>query len=218
VKKNWTIRIGFGVFITVLLIIGFLSVREIRRALILNQTHNEFKWIAMALHRYHDKHGHFPPPAILDKNEKKRHSWRSAIQLSGLPQRYEFGELWDSPANLENARHHQLSSSPYQFLAVVGPDAAWTEGETRTYKDFKDGLSNTILAIAVRNTGVSLYEPVDATAEGGKLFVRGEPLDTSRDVFILFADGRVQYFEEGIPPKNLAGWITIDGGEKVPAW
>ncbi|MFK5282099.1 DUF1559 domain-containing protein, partial [Lacticaseibacillus paracasei] len=73
-----------GVVIS-LFLIGFVAllaygIQESRRHLILVQTHQDLKWIGIALHRYHDQHGHFPPVVELDSSGSPMHSWRAIIQ------------------------------------------------------------------------------------------------------------------------------------------
>lgn len=190
------------------------------------QYHNDFKWIAMALHQYHDHYGSFPPVAVRDENHEPLHSWRTLIQpeLASIAQTsdqftdYDFSQSWNSPANVESQRRHRFGRHSYQILAVVGPHAAWDESTVREISDFKDGTSNTILAIALRNTGTQWNEPRDLVFDGDALYLANQPVDLSKNAYLIMADGTVRYCAEGIPLETLRPNLTLDARDKVINW
>lgn len=186
------------------------------------QYHNDFKWIAMALHQYHDHYGSFPLVAVRDDHHEPVHSWRTLIQpeLASIAKTsdqfaaYDFSQLWNSPVNAESQRNHRFGRHPYQILAVVGPHAAWDESTVRKISDFKDGTSNTILAIALRGTGTAWNEPRDLVFDGQDLLLNGGPVELDGDLYVMTADGSVRY-AKGMPWETLRPMLTIDGGENV---
>lgn len=227
IRMNWKITLCLGIpgICAILLVVNVAA--GVRRTLWLKQTHNDFRWIGMALHQYHDRHGMFPPATTRDTEGNSIHSWRSLVQgdMVDLAKtkddfgRYIFSEPWNSKSNQESIRHHRFGDHPYQFLAVVGPHAAWTNNGVRTIKGFKDGTHNTILAIAVRNTGICWNEPVDVEIpDSGAQLINGRQLDLSKDVFVLTADGSVRYAANGIGSEALPALLTIDGGDTVGEW
>jgi hypothetical protein len=70
-----------------------------------NQSTNNLKQIALALHGYHDVHGHFPPQAIRSKDGKPLLSWRVAILpylgQQALYDQFHLDEPWNSEHNQE---------------------------------------------------------------------------------------------------------------------
>lgn len=227
IRKNWVANSCLGMFVLLGIVFVGNKVLETHRSLVLKQTHNDLKWIAMALHHYHDAHGCFPPVVVRDGNGNALHSWRSVIQsrLGDLVptednfRAYRFSEPWDSEANQRSVAEHRFGDHPYQFLAIVGPGAAWSVNGTRKLEDFTDGTSNTALVIAVRSTSVRWHQPVDAVVtETGGLSVNGRPLDLSDDVFVLMADGTAQYAGNGLSNSTMSALITIDAGDAGGLW
>ena len=214
--------------VIVLLIVGAVAllahgIQVIRLALKNEQTLHDMYWIGNALHRYHDHHGHFPPVVELGNSGTQMHSWRALIQphlaaevkTSDNFKAYDFKQRWDSATNVDAVRQHRFGDHWYQFLAVVGPHAAWSNGVTWKRSDFKDGLSDTILVIGVRDTGIGWNEPRDAEFDGQTLTIGGRPLDPSQPLFVLMADGSVRY---GLTSETLAPLLTIDAGDVAPKW
>ncbi len=82
------------------------SARESARR---NSRMNDMKWIALAMHNYHDTFGSFPASAaICDKDGKPLLSWRVAvlpfIEENELYQKFHLDEPWDSEHNLKLAK------------------------------------------------------------------------------------------------------------------
>src|SRR5271157_2215344 len=64
---------------------------------------NRLLEIGLALHRYHQANGCFPPAYIADKNGKPMHSWRVLIlpymEYDTLYRRLDLTQPWDAPKN-----------------------------------------------------------------------------------------------------------------------
>jgi hypothetical protein len=87
----------------------------------------------------------------------------------------------------------------------------------RRLREFTDGTSQTILVIAVRDSGIPWNQPTDAVVtDAGTLTVNGRPLDVAGvEVFVLKADGTVSFFKRGIEQTLLRALLTIDAGDSV---
>lgn len=228
VQKNWFLAICVGVFtIFGIVLVVVNAVGEVHRSLVLKQTYNDLKWIGMALQQYHETHGSFPPAVVRDANGNAMHSWRSVIQTqladivktSDDFRSYKLSGPWDSKANQRSVTRHRFGTHPYQFLAIVGPNAAWSATGTRKLADFADGSSNTALVVAVRNTGIQWNQPIDAVVTPSRtLSVNGQRLDLSSDVFVLTADGAVRYAAHGLSNDILSALLTINGSDTVGEW
>lgn len=231
-RKKWLAVISLvGATIVGATIVGWPlasnSVSRMRQALLLKQTQNDLKWIAIALHDFHDRHGHFPPVAVRNEEGVPIHSWRSLIhhELKTIADTkdqfdsYDLSQPWDSPANRESASRHRFGTHPYQILAIVGSGASWHPTEERSMSDIKDGLRNTILLIAVRDSEIAWHQPVDAVVtEAGSLTVNDKELDISSDVFVVTVDGTVRYLPDGISSSTLSALITINADDTPLYW
>ncbi len=221
--KNRLVGVVIALFLMGVVALIASGIQEARQALRLEQTHQDLYWIGNALHRYHDQHRHFPPVVELDSSGTAMHSWRAIIQphlaaevqTSDNFQAYDFKQRWDSATNSDAVHRHRFGDHWYQFLAVVGPQAAWSNEGTRKMSDFQDGLSDTILVIGVRGTGLGWNEPRDAEFDGQTLTIGGRPLDPSQPLYVLMADGSVRY---GLTSETLAPLLTIDAGDVAPKW
>jgi Protein of unknown function (DUF1559) len=119
--------------------------------------------IGAAMIRYHKNEGHFPPPAIIDKNGQPLLSWRVDLLREfdpGLYREFHHDEPWDSPHNIKLLpRMPKIYGCPSDaakrpgmthFQVVVGPgkpgpSTAFEEGRGVTIEEFKDGPSATLL-------------------------------------------------------------------------
>lgn len=151
---------------------------------------NHLKFIALALHKYHDAHGHFPPAYIADADGRPLHSWRVLIlpyldleepgveeRPSGqeLYDRYRFDEPWDGANNrllhdeivpIFKCPSEGLASKSHDrrmtsYVAVVGDETAWPGERTTKIADFEDGLPNTLLLVEIADSGIHWMEPRD---------------------------------------------------------
>ena len=156
------------------------SVRESARRL---TCAGNLKQIAAALQAYHQANGCFPPAYIADKNGKPMHSWRVLILpylgCDDLCKAYDFTQPWDGPKNKGLAaipvmvytcpcglRYRAAGDAQTNYVAVVGPHAAWAGGKSRFAPvDFPGGTSNTIMVVEVANSGVNWAEPRDLSLD-----------------------------------------------------
>jgi len=227
IRKNWMLAVFLAACALLVGVLVMNGLANVRRSLLLKQTHNDLKWIGLALHNYHDTYGSFPPVVLRDGSGNSMHSWRSLIQVEMATivetadrfDSYDLSQSWDSEANQKSVLDHRFGTHPYQILAVVGPNAAWLDEGTRSFSDFKDGAGNSILLIAVRNTGVAWHQPVDAVvSDSGTLSVNDRELDLSSDVFVVTVDGAVRYVANGIAPKTMSALLTINAGDEIAEW
>lgn len=179
---------------------------------------NKLKQLGLAFHNYHDLYGSLPPAYTANDQGEHLQSWRTLIlpfiQETRYPQ-YNFDEPWNSPHNKSVLEAVQIfrcnwdSESRFitDFFAVVGPDTAWPEHGSSTFKDLKDGTSQTILLIQIPDTDIVWSEPVDVHFDGTKLTLRGMPIEWPRqsrlrrtdwfwqtninESLVLYADGSV---------------------------
>jgi hypothetical protein len=139
---------------------------------------NNMKQIAMALQKYHDANGRFPPAYIADATGKPMHSWRVLIlpytDWDGLYKTYKLGEPWNGPNNIKLSNctvplywcisdRTPIRSGLWRtnYVAVVGPNAAWSGDKARKLNDLGGKAADTIMVIEVANSGIAWSEPKD---------------------------------------------------------
>lgn len=79
------------------------------------------KMVARALKEYHSEYQRYPPAILFDENDQPLHSWRALIlpflDNHALADAYDFEEPWNSPGNLELAKHR-----PWHFREYYSCD------------------------------------------------------------------------------------------------
>lgn len=180
------------------------------------------KQLAIAMHMYHDKHGHLPTAAVCDDNGTPLLSWRVEILPflgeESLHRRFNLDEPWDSPNNIQLLEcmpavyfappMPTLAPPPHTtfFQVFVGPGTAFESGRKLNFpgpgrrNDFPDGLSTTIL-IAEGGNPVLWTKPEDLAYEadrplpplGGIFSGTGKfPLTRSRGHYMQAAMGSAE--------------------------
>jgi prepilin-type processing-associated H-X9-DG protein len=188
--------------------------------------------LGLAFHNYHERHGHFPAPAIVDRAGKPLLSWRVALlpQLGhqSLYARFHLDEPWDSPHNRSllaemppelacpsGARGQNGLTS---YRVIVGPtfdqysvNTAFTPDRGVEIREITDGTSSAILALETET-------PIPWTRPDELLWAPNEPLPALKSrhgdgTHILLADGSARYVKRTISFQILLGLFTINGGE-----
>ena len=142
---------------------------------------------------------------------------------------YRFDEPWDGPHNVRLAgrigdyyRRQGLDpdgSDQTSFVAVIGMCTAWPGKETRSKKDIRDGVGQTIIAVEMANSGIPWMKPEDLEFDRMSFGVNdgsgrgpGSKISGAR---ALLGTGRVLELPDGFSPSNLKSMLTINGGEPL---
>jgi hypothetical protein len=246
-RKNWE-RSGFAIPIGFLCLLAaaFLSLFTVIRPVELrSRCHNNLKQIAIALHNYHDAYGSFPPAYVADEDGRPMHSWRILIlpflESSDVYSNYRFDEPWDGPNNrlladqmpfayrCPSESRRNSPSFMTSYLAVVGPETVWPEGEAHSTGDIQDGTSDTILVVESHQSGIHWMEPRDLHTGQmareinplhgqGICSCHGSPSDRGRGhiAHAVLADGSVRALPNDLTREKIEALITIAGGEDSP--
>jgi|GEM_PF-2265211 len=200
--------------------------------------------IVMALHAYHEQHGHLPPAVVFGPKGEALLSWRVLLlpylDQEDLYRKFRFDEPWDSPENskllpeipscfqpLRLDRSDSLNSTFHQVF--VGPGAAFEEKRGLNFeRNFPDGLDQTIIL-------VEAFEPVPWTSP------RDLPFDSQGELPSVGRPrknrlGRIAWNGARVPPSHfqaamangailslanspdmnyLRAWVTRNGGDKA---
>ncbi len=203
--------------------------------------------IAGALQKYHATNGCFPPAYVADKNGKPMHSWRTLLlpylDHNDLYKAYDFTEPWDGPKNKRLSAIHVSefacpsdpgakgpNANETSYVAVVGPNGAWTGEKPRKMGDFP-APSHTIILVEVANSGISWAEPTDLSldesgAADGKFTLDVSSRHSNHSNFfftydrraginVVMGDGSVCYVPSGgLSAANLRKILAIGGCDR----
>ena len=199
-----------------------------RRSAKRQQSINNLKQIALAMHIYHDKHKRFPPAASYDKDGKPLLSWRVLLlpylDQEALYKQFKLDEPWDSEHNKQAAR-----AIPKQYLdplANAGPGMTtyllpiakgtiFGGKESLRIQDIRDGSSTTLLVVTAKpDEAVFWSKPEDLpVAEKG---LKQLLFDDQHTEFLgALADGSVRAFSQQSDVKTLWHLLLANDGQAI---
>jgi hypothetical protein len=192
---------------------------------------NNLKQIGLALHNYHDKHGHFPPAWTVDEQGNRLHSWRTLL-LPYIEQKKLFSVIdlskpWDHPTNAKargecpttyQCDRTDLPDGFTSYKALVGAQASFPpDGSSRRIDDMLDGTSLT--GMVVETTAEHSVHWMNPHDDGGFEFLQllsAGPTTAHADrPYLLLADGSLQRLRSSIPGETLEALGTHAGGETI---
>jgi hypothetical protein len=240
---------GLGCLVAIMLIavvawLIFPAVNSAREAARRSQCQGNLKMLIVALHNYHDVHGHFPPPYVAGPDGKPMHSWRVLIlpyiEEQALFQAYNMNEPWNGPGNSKlAARMPRLFRCPSDqemppgmtsYFFIAGPGRSMDETGKLPLRDVADGTANTLAVIESSSARVNWLEPRDLTvqdilagnntAEAPCACSRHGRSDrgmwrSSGGFNAVLCDGYVKHLPANIDPALMRALMTIDGGEPL---
>jgi hypothetical protein len=185
------------------------------------------KQILLAMHNYHDVHGHFPPAASHDANGKALLSWRVLIlpwlAEEELYKEFKLDEPWDSEHNKKllakmpslyapvRGKDKKEHVTHYQVFTGKGTIFEGTEGIP--IRDITDGTSNTIAVVEGADT-VPWTKPADLAYDAEKPLPKLGGM--FKDVFnAAFADGSVHALKREFDEATMRLVITRNDGQLI---
>ncbi len=192
---------------------------------------NNLKQVGLALHNYHAAYNRLPPSAITDKDGKPLLSWRVAIlpfiEEQALYEKFRLDEPWDSEHNLPLSKELpavydtpgvRVEPGKTIIQAVVGEDIGMRPLVKTAFRDFLDGLSNTILVLEVNPDAAVVWSaPEDLEID------LADPLANLGNArqggfHVLIADGAVRFVAKSIDVELFKHLLTRAGAEVVDLW
>ncbi len=196
-----------------------------------SQCKNNLKQIGLALHNYHDTYGSLPPAYTVDADGNRLHSWRTLIlpfiEQKTLYDQIDLSKPWNDRANaavFKTARigvyacpSTELKDTQTTYVAVVGPDTAFSGSEARSFDDIADGLSNTLFVFETDHEhAVPWMEPVDAEPDRFIAFSKNpDALAHTGGMQALIGDGSVRFISQELPTATRQALLTIADDDKV---
>ncbi len=192
-----------------------------------DQSINNLKMIALAMHNVAATHdGRFAPAAIR-KDGKPLLSWRVIIlpylDQQALYDKFHLDEPWDSPHNrtLLNqmpdvyapvVRTDEPRGSTY-YQVLTGPGALFEDDLGQKILDIKDGSSNTFMVVEA-GSPVPWTKPEDISYDKEKPLPKlGRQFDEG--FHVAFADGSVRFVGNAVDPDVVRRFITHSGREII---
>jgi hypothetical protein len=224
---------AYGVFVVVL-VLCLPAVEAAREAARRSSCCCNLIGIGLALQTYADVHGRFPPAYITDAKGNRMHSWRVLIlpyiDQKLLYDQYDFNEPWNGPHNRLLAKYMPPAyrcpsddvslSGETSYAAIDGPGTVWCGNKGSTFKDIKDGTSNTLAVVEAAGAGIDWMEPRDVpfSSLSSGIMLSTKPGISSRHVdacIASFCDGHTNPLHSTITVKTLQALATRAGGEPI---
>jgi hypothetical protein len=164
---------------------------------------SNLKEIGLAMHKFHDAHGHFPPAALTDSAGEPLLSWRVAILpylgYGDLYKRFKSDEPWDGPFNRK-----LLSEMPEVYTPV---DPGTKPKHETFYRGFIGGG-----AFFEGDEGIKIVDITDGTVNTLMLVEAAEPIAWTKPEELPLEDGRSLpglggQFEDGFHALTCDGWV-----------
>jgi hypothetical protein len=187
--------------------------------------------LSLAVARYNEKHGHFPPAYQADADGRPLHSWRVLLlpYLEQVPlyKDYHFAEPWNGPHNGQLAERmprvyafhgdDRPGNTTTNYLAVVGPETVWPGASTISHDAIKDGSDRTILIVENRGSGIQWMEPRDLMFADMDWTLNSAKGISSKyqDPAVAMVACSVCRLRKDITPETLRALFTINGGEPI---
>jgi hypothetical protein len=196
------------------------------------------KRLMLAMHNYHDLHGHFPAATVIGADGKTPHSWRVALlpyiegpggSYQALFNQYKMDEPWDGPNNRKlldqmpavfRTAGDDGASTITRVFAVTGLGTIFDRSEGTKISEISDGSSMTIALIETKKVvgektiDVPWMKPEDIELDPKKPLQKFG-VKPDQGFLAALADGSVRILPAETPEETLRKLLTRAGKEVV---
>jgi type II secretory pathway pseudopilin PulG len=189
------------------------------------QSMNNMKQLTLAIHNYHDVHQAFPPAVVTDANGQPLYSGRVLLlpflEQAPIYDRWDKSQAWDSPNNkplaemvIPTLRDPADTGPPNQtsYLFSSGPGSLFEPGQNVKMSNVTDGLSNTIMFVEVKGSGIGWAEPRDIDLSQPASLPAGNHQNGN---IVGMGDGFVRMLPTDTPPTTIQAAASRNGGEAI---
>lgn len=202
------------------------AVQAAREAARRAQSSNNLKQIALAIHNYHDTYACFPPAVVTDEDGQPLYSGRVLLlpflNQEAMYNAFDKSKAWNSPENqalsttviplFVDPSSTNPGAGQTDYLFVSGKGALFEAGKKVTFGDVPDGLSNTLMLVEVKNSGINWAEPRDISISQPMSLPQGNHPGGNN---AALADGSVRFISKTANPTVIRAMVTKDGGENA---
>lgn len=187
---------------------------------------------------YEAANGKFPPAYVADADGNPLYSWRVLIlphlEQMNVYEQFNRGKAWDGP---ENAHLSELNLPTYScpsapkghdglthYAMITGPEALFDGTKAPSRDEIRDGPSNTILIVEMRDADIHWSEPRDITMDdllANGINADGHPGGGSfhpGGMNAVLCDGSVHFLSNEIDLEVLRSLVTPRGGEVLDSF
>ncbi len=197
--------------------------------------------LMLAMHNYHDAHGHLPPAYIAGRDGKPWHSWRVLIlpflEEQELFERYDFDQPWNGPDNIRLLDQmpdvfrirepfestwwywwfrSKPKTSYTRFVAITGSGTAFSGSKSISFADFTDGVSQTVCLTEYADGKFHWTEPNDISRTQWIRMITelgSAERYADRGASVAFADGSVNWLGADTEEPTLHALATHAAGD-----
>jgi hypothetical protein len=190
---------------------------------------NQLQRIGIALRNYYNDYGRLPPTVVKAPDGTPMHSWRVLLLpylgYEKLYANYRLDEPWNSPANqivamtvpAEYQDMSQFGSNTTMFVAVTGPNSAWTISETGRLPTIPEPTHQSILVIEMAGSNVVWTQPIDADLSMMSFTVNAKQTFSPRaghsgGPHVLAIDGSVFQLRRDLPDHIVRSLLDATDG------
>lgn len=201
---------------------------------------NNLKQIAIAMHNYHDTHGHFPAAYSMDEEGKPLLSWRVHIlpfvDEGALYERFHLDEPWDSEHNREliplmpavfRAPQSLAEAGKTNYLGNFGErgvlisprddDKGEELPEGISMASITDGTSNTIMGVEAGDERAVVWTKPGDFTPGMRSPIEGLSGMRPGGFLVMMCDGSVRFISDTVDHDTMRSLLTRDDGKAVRA-